>query len=507
MPSSYSDNLKIELIATGEKATTWGDITNTNLGTALEEAICGSADVTFASNDVTLTLTNNNTTQAARNIYLDLVGTTGGAARTLTLPDIEKPYIIKNSCSDDITISNSSGTTVLARSGRTIWVYSTGSGVKEAINHLAVGATIATSTNQIVGSTSSITLTNKTLTDCVANTQPAGNNTTRLATTAFVQQELDGTGYVDTAQLAENAVTNLKIASSAVDTLELANGAVTGPKIEAGAVSGTKILDGSVDTSELADNAVTTAKIADSNVTTAKITDANITLAKMADNSIGTNQIIDLSVGTDQLAATSVSTAKLQNSAVNSNKLADNAVTTAKIADDAVTTAKIATTGVTAATYGDSSTNKIPVVTVNAEGQVTSASEYTAPTAPSITYDDITLTNVAMGAGWNFPGNIFAINGHVFIGMGNNSGGRLDIEFYDALNAGGTLLATVKVAGGNENNGADGGSGLTVSSSFTVIVPTGAKSLKFVKGTGGTDPVLESTFHVLKYTGYSSGTG
>ena len=507
MPSSYSNNLKIELIATGEKATTWGDITNTNLGTALEEAICGSADVTFASSDVTLTLTNNNTTQAARNIYLDLVGTTGGANRTLTLPDIEKPYIIKNSCSNDVTISNSSGATATVRSGRTIWVYSTGSGVEEAINHLASGTTLASATNFVVGTTSSLTLTNKTLTDCLANTQAAGNSTTRLATTAFVQQELDGTGYVDTAQLAENAVTNLKIASSAVDTSELANGAVTSTKLDDNAVSVGKIVNGAVNTSKLADDAVTTVKIADSNVTTAKIADDNITLAKMAANSVGTNAIIDLSVTTDQLAVSSVSSAKIQIGAVVSSKLADDAVTTAKIADDAVTTAKIATTGVAAATYGDLGTNKIPIVTVNAEGQVTSASEYTAPAAPSITYADHTLTNVAMGGGWNFPGNIFAINGHVFIGMGNNSGGRLDIEFYDAINAGGTLLTTVKVAGGNENNGADGGSGLTVSSSFTVIVPTGAKSLKFVKGTGGTDPVLESTFHVLKYTGYSSGSG
>ena len=46
-------------------------------------------------------------------------------------------------------------------------------------------------------------------------------------------------------------------------------------------------------------------------------------------------------------------------------------VSTSKIENDAVTTAKIAPTGVSAGTYGSSSA--IPVVTVNAEGQVTSA--------------------------------------------------------------------------------------------------------------------------------------
>ena len=78
MASTYSD-LKIELIATGEQSGTWGTTTNTNLGTALEEAITGSADVSFSSGTVTLTLTNTNATQSARNLRLNLTGTSGGA--------------------------------------------------------------------------------------------------------------------------------------------------------------------------------------------------------------------------------------------------------------------------------------------------------------------------------------------------------------------------------------------------------------------------------------------
>ena len=78
MPSTYSD-LKIELIATGEQAGTWGSSTNTNLGTAVEEAITGSVDVAFSSADVTLTLTNTNSSQSARNLRLNLTGTSGGA--------------------------------------------------------------------------------------------------------------------------------------------------------------------------------------------------------------------------------------------------------------------------------------------------------------------------------------------------------------------------------------------------------------------------------------------
>ena len=69
MASTYS-NLKIQLMTTGENSTTWGDVTNINLGTALEEAVVGSADVTFASADVTLTLSNTNASQTARNLRL-----------------------------------------------------------------------------------------------------------------------------------------------------------------------------------------------------------------------------------------------------------------------------------------------------------------------------------------------------------------------------------------------------------------------------------------------------
>jgi hypothetical protein len=66
MASTYS-SLKIQLMTTGENNTTWGNVTNVNLGTAIEEAITGSADVAFSSANVTLTLTDVNTTQTARN--------------------------------------------------------------------------------------------------------------------------------------------------------------------------------------------------------------------------------------------------------------------------------------------------------------------------------------------------------------------------------------------------------------------------------------------------------
>jgi hypothetical protein len=134
MPSTYS-NLKIQLMATGENTTTWGDVTNVNLGTAIEEAITGSADVTFSSGDVTLTLTNTNATQTARNLRLRCTGTTGGA-RNLIVPAIEKVYLVQNDCADAITVKNVTGSGIAVPAGKTMWVFNDATNVVAVTTHL-----------------------------------------------------------------------------------------------------------------------------------------------------------------------------------------------------------------------------------------------------------------------------------------------------------------------------------------------------------------------------------
>lgn len=161
MASTYS-NLKIELIGTGEQSGTWGTTTNTNLGTAIEEAITGSADVTFAGSDVTLTLTDTNTTQAARNLRLNLTGSTSGA-RNLIVPAIEKQYIVNNGCADAITIKNSSGTGVAVPAGKSIVVYNNGTNVVDTSTHLSsltLGSALALSSGGTGATDSSTARTN-----------------------------------------------------------------------------------------------------------------------------------------------------------------------------------------------------------------------------------------------------------------------------------------------------------------------------------------------------------
>lgn len=95
MASTYSPNLRLELIGTGEQQGTWGSTTNTNLGTLLEEAIGGYVSVTVSDvADTTLT-TNNGSADQSRNMVINLTGALTGT-RNVICPAIEKLYVVKN---------------------------------------------------------------------------------------------------------------------------------------------------------------------------------------------------------------------------------------------------------------------------------------------------------------------------------------------------------------------------------------------------------------------------
>jgi len=156
MASTYSD-LKIELIGTGEQAGTWGTTTNENLGTAIEQAIVGKADVTVSSTSVTLTLTDSNALQDARALYLNLSGTPGGAA-TLNVPAIEKNYIVKNGTNEVVTIKVTGQTGVTIPVGKTVLVYNDGTDVLTAVDHIP-SLTLATALPVASGGTGGTTST------------------------------------------------------------------------------------------------------------------------------------------------------------------------------------------------------------------------------------------------------------------------------------------------------------------------------------------------------------
>jgi hypothetical protein len=130
MASTYS-NLGIELIGTGDQSGTWGTTTNTNLGTALEEAIVGTVNQAVTAVDLTLPWsTASNATQVARHLRLNLTGSSGGASN-LIVPTLAsgKNYIIKNSSDTAITVKTAAGTGILVPAGESRSLYQDGTDV------------------------------------------------------------------------------------------------------------------------------------------------------------------------------------------------------------------------------------------------------------------------------------------------------------------------------------------------------------------------------------------
>jgi hypothetical protein len=145
--STYS-NLKIQLMATGENSGTWGNVTNANLGDAIEQAIVETATVTFASANVTLTLSDSNSRQDARALRLNLTGTTAGA-RDLIVPAIQKPYLVNNGTADTITVKVSGQTGVAVPASTSMLLYNNGTDVVVAFNRV-VGNLVGTASNATV---------------------------------------------------------------------------------------------------------------------------------------------------------------------------------------------------------------------------------------------------------------------------------------------------------------------------------------------------------------------
>jgi hypothetical protein len=179
MPSSFSPSLRIELIAPGEQAGTWGTTTNTNLGTLVEDAIAGFETVSVITANQALTYADGAADQA-RNAVLQLTTTTGAPFAVYAPPD-PKQYTIKNASSFAATIYNSTadgnttaaGTGVTVPAGRTMAVWSNGTNFAVQ-NDLLIGDVVG----QLDGSITSAT---------TAVTQATSDNSTKLATTAFVQ--------------------------------------------------------------------------------------------------------------------------------------------------------------------------------------------------------------------------------------------------------------------------------------------------------------------------------
>jgi hypothetical protein len=206
MPSTFSPNLRIELIGNGEQAGNWGSTTNTNLGTLVEDAISGYETVSVTTANQAFTHADGAADQA-RNAMIELTTTTG-AAFNVYAPPSPKTYIIYNASAHAATVYNSTvvgnttaaGTGVVVPAGRRLFIMTDGANFnlvtppassantpntlveRDGSGNFAAG-TITATFNGTLNGTLNGTITSAT----TGTTQAASDNSTKLATTAFVQ--------------------------------------------------------------------------------------------------------------------------------------------------------------------------------------------------------------------------------------------------------------------------------------------------------------------------------
>ena len=136
MASTYSSDLQLELIATGEKAGLWGTVTNTNLE-ILEQAASGYISVDVASSDVTLDLTQGATSNG-KNLMFKLTGTLAANRNFIMPASSERVFVVqdattRSSSNYTLTVKTASGTGYTMPVGATALVYSDGTNTNLAL--------------------------------------------------------------------------------------------------------------------------------------------------------------------------------------------------------------------------------------------------------------------------------------------------------------------------------------------------------------------------------------
>jgi len=200
MSSTYT-GLGVQLMTTGEKAGTWGTLTNTNWniieqisGGYTTQAVTDGADTDLAVSDGSA-----GATLAHR--IIELTGSLS-AGRNVTIPlDVQTFYIIKNATTGSQIVTfkyvTGSGDSVAIANGATVLVYATANDVTNP-DIVDVGMSTLTGTE---------TLTNKTLTSPKIGTSildTGGNELFILTATGSAVNELT---YANAAALANPTFT------------------------------------------------------------------------------------------------------------------------------------------------------------------------------------------------------------------------------------------------------------------------------------------------------------
>ena len=217
MASTFSTSLKLELIGNGDQSGTWGTTTNNNLGTLLEQAITGVQSIVMVNADYTLT-NYNGISDEARNAVLVVTGT-NSAVRNIVAPSVNKTYIVNNSTTGGyaVNIKTSGGTGIQIPNGSIYLVYCDGTefyAISKAFSSSNVANTLVLrdgsgdfAAGTITATTFSGQLSGTIASATTATTQAPGDNTTKVATTAFVNNVAGALGTMSTQNANAVAIT------------------------------------------------------------------------------------------------------------------------------------------------------------------------------------------------------------------------------------------------------------------------------------------------------------
>ena len=191
MASTYSTNLAIELIGTGDQAGAWGNTTNTNLGTLIEQAISGYVTQAVATGTDTSITIPNGASGVARNMFIELTGT-GGTNTNLIVPANKKLYFIyNNTSSGQVTVKVAGQTGVSVPNGKKVVLVCNGTDIVNGLNYIADFGT------------NSFTVTNLTATSATITTLTSTSaGITTLSGTSANITTLSGTSFTTTNMVA-----------------------------------------------------------------------------------------------------------------------------------------------------------------------------------------------------------------------------------------------------------------------------------------------------------------
>lgn len=217
MASTYSPSLRLELIGTGDQSGTWGDTTNTNLGSLLEQAITGVDSIPMLDANYTLNSLNGSVDEA-RNAVVNMTSAVAlTASRNVIIPNVEKLYVVKNSTTggQNLVFKTSAGVGFTVPNGKAAAIYCDGTDCYQVTTYMD-SPTLATPTITGNASVSGNLFVNGTLTTGAGPyTVLNSNNYNTYA------PKLDGTGATGTWNIGISG--NAATATSATSATNATN--------------------------------------------------------------------------------------------------------------------------------------------------------------------------------------------------------------------------------------------------------------------------------------------